>query len=229
MRRIVVFLTALGLIGIAWPAMAMGFRQEVQPVAWSDDGQSVLLEVTGHGPEGGGYKKFRVVSGKEEGFMVEPDNDASPGDGSTPQWIPAKQCRKGMKKLAAVLKRLGFGAVEVNLKECDKDDRHGFLKITGKDPRAVRLEGDEGSLEVGGLTISLNGNSLLIKDGDRQVQEQRELFGVNSLAVYLSPSKRMLLVVGRGDHVTSLLLAVLVRSKEGSKDWKVVVAPGNKG
>src|SRR5581483_746484 len=101
------------LMAFLWanPASAMCVSTSYEPVAWSPDGQAVLIHEEASGPEGGGSISYLLVDFKKkksETFAVS--SNFSPGDGTEPQTISEDACRQAVTKANAALAKLGFEA-----------------------------------------------------------------------------------------------------------------------
>ena len=147
-------------MALSSPATGMGFTVSLQPLAWSKDGRSVLLAIHGHGPEGGGYLEYRLISVEwDSAMMIQPSNDASPGDGSTPQWVSKDGCKEQLGRLGKRLAKLGFDNVKVDKSKCDKDSRYELIAVEGEGPKSAPISGKApGSpVEVAGVKIAIAG------------------------------------------------------------------------
>jgi len=134
--RIIVVILALCLL--PGPARAMRIRSSVTLLAWSTDGESLLLLQEEHGPEGGGSSTYLVVGTRPpRAVSATVSSDFSPGDGSTPERVPVKACEQGLRQVERALRKLGIKGVAVHVKRCAGKDRAGLVTPKTAPPRNV--------------------------------------------------------------------------------------------
>ena len=124
MKRV---LLAVLIASAANGAAAMGIRETKKEIARAPDG-SVLHEVLGHGPEGGGSLGYRVqgkASADRLDFLLS--SDFSPGNGSRPQTVSRAVCEQRLGALAAEIARRKFPGVTVHPEGCRDKDRSGLV------------------------------------------------------------------------------------------------------
>ncbi len=218
-------LTLLALLVAAPAAQAMGFTEYSTPIAFAPDGLSVLVRVVGHGPEGGGYLRYRVITARKEGnLQVSLSNDASPGDGSTPQQVDAHACRKRLKELKTRMYDLGFRAEKLTTVPCEKDHRYELVEVP---PERVLLpvapvEPETRKYAVGGLDIALVDGSLQVRQAGKEVVPARNVSGTGELTVYAAPNGRMVVVAGTDSRGGTRLLVVLTRDEDEGATYRLV-------
>lgn len=93
----------------------MFISTDVDIAAWSPDGGSALVSRAESGPEGGGRLAWVVVNAAGAATYTL-SSTTSPGDGSTPETISAKQCRDAAAQLARRL--ASFDGVKVRTERC---------------------------------------------------------------------------------------------------------------
>ena len=102
-------------------AQALSIRSELVPLAYSDDGATVLVHVIAHGPEGGGEEGFELwgpMPPNRLRFIVS--SDFSPGGGSHPQTVAPGQCVHRLTELDQTLAARGFHDITINQLACVK-------------------------------------------------------------------------------------------------------------
>jgi hypothetical protein len=111
----------LALVGAL--VLAMSVHRDETQLASSADGKSQLVQVDASGPEGGGALSYRIIG--DAPLEVFVSNDMSPGDGSRPQHISAKECRQNLAQLDAEAKKRHIAGVVVHPEVCERKDRSG--------------------------------------------------------------------------------------------------------
>src|SRR5690242_6914333 len=107
------------LVLLAGSSAAMHIRTEVSVLAWSRDGQSVLLDEIADGPEGGGAHSLALVTTAAPHIVrFALSSDFSPGDGSRPQRITVAACTQAARKLAGRAK--AFPGLRIQPERCKK-------------------------------------------------------------------------------------------------------------
>ena len=184
LTRAVFVLAALCLLPA--PARAMRIRSSVTLLAWSGDGESLLLLKQEHGPEGGGSSTYLVVGTRPpRAVSATVSSDFSPGDGSTPEQVPVKACEQGLRQVERALRKLGIKGVAVQVKRCASKGRTGLVTPKTATPRDA-LAVTSGKIVAVGL-----------KQGKVAVS------GPGGTEALLSPSKKVVLVLKEmdGDRV----------------------------
>jgi hypothetical protein len=112
-------------------ATAMHVRTDRRLLARAADG-AALYEVRERGPEGGGALSYRL-EGKRSGdaavFLVS--SNFSPGDGSRPQRVSARDCEQRIAALGSELARRKIPGVTVRPERCRQASRDGLVAVRG--------------------------------------------------------------------------------------------------
>src|SRR5271170_1231066 len=105
------------------PAFGICVSTTYRPVAWSADGDAVLIYEEARGPEGGGSVSYIVINfrkTKSETFALS--STFSQGEDYKPETITEDACRATLAKADQRLTELGFEArFESGPKTCKKD------------------------------------------------------------------------------------------------------------
>jgi hypothetical protein len=203
--------TILVCLFVTCPSLALHIRQYDRIVAWSDDSASALISVDRSGPEGGGSIGFRLISPKrniDTEFILS--SNFSPGNGSSPQTIPAASCKSSVKALSKLLTKCAFKGIKVNPGSC-QHDRAATLLISEEcnrhlydRSRCVRL--DSGRATIGEIKIVSTGDTIQIDDGQSSALFiKRYHWGHQTLTAYLSPNRKTVLLIGDFSNETRLL------------------------
>lgn len=216
----------LGLLLAAAPLLAMHISRSVGVAGFSDDGASVLLMVSEHGPEGGGQLSYRLVSSveKEEHTFVF-SSDFSPGGSEHPQTVTLEACQAGADALKVLLTRLKFSGFTVDRAACKGDRRHSVVTRTSA-PEGQRFKGEGQKLALGALRLSVVDGKLTLtgSTGTARLVKFTADQGERMEAV-MSPSNRMLLVFTRSPYNEAEFLGAFVSSGGGVADFKPLHAP----
>ncbi len=169
----------------------MFITTQVQIVAWSEKGDAVLVETAAGGPEGGGTLEYALF-GPKNVVQAKVSNDMSPGDGSTPEHIPAGDCRTAAKALADAVTAAGFVGVEVHPDKCG-GDRNSVVMITSSRP--LPGAGD-------GVTVTLFDDYAIVKNavGHRKIDLEKH----TDAQVWRAPNGPLLVISILGDTRYSL-------------------------
>jgi len=215
-RAVFAFLAVLAL-GHSGPAHCMGFQSSLEFLAWSEDGLSMLVRVNGYGPEGGGYERLRIISAAAEtGGPYEVHNDSSPGDGSRPQQVSDGECRDAVRALRKEAGKLGFAGLKFNTSRCEAKYRGGLVKTREKRPASLKsTDKEQRVFEADSLSISLGKKKLLVKQGERTVCERSGVQRLERLELFISPTNRLLFIVGHGERYGARVLETLVKDSGG--------------
>lgn len=179
--------TAVVALSLLWllpaPARALRIRSSVTLLAWSGDGESLLLLKEEHGPEGGGSSTYLVVGTRPpRAVSATVSSDFSPGDGSTPERVPAAACEQGLRQVERALRKLGIKAVEVHVRRCASKDRSGLVTPKTALPRALSAVTSGKTVAVGlkqGAVVVSGpaGTEALLSPSKKVVVVFKELFG----------------------------------------------------
>ena len=199
---------------LAAPAQALRIRTTVSLLAWSSDGESLLLLEREQGPEGGGSTAYLVVgTGPVRVLRSTVSSNFSPGDGSEPERVPVQDCRRGLKQLASALGKLGFRGVKARPARCALAPRSGL--ITGAEAARQAVVGSrlgEGGRVVGrGLEVALERGKILVTAPARKRPAST---AGGAVSVALSAPGKVLLVL-RVAKDGDRLLAGIYRSDSG--------------
>ncbi|MBY0415406.1 MAG: hypothetical protein K2Q18_14635, partial [Bdellovibrionales bacterium] len=120
-----------------------------------------------HGPEGGGASSYIIVDlEKGESVSVLLSSNFSPGDGSTPEAVSARECKNAIGRGNKTLSKLRFvSRFEDGFLTCPTDRLNLF---SNKDSKAQALAKDKLSAVISKLAIENQKRSLVIyltKDG----------------------------------------------------------------
>ncbi len=138
------------------PAQAMSIRTRLFPVAFSEDGASVLVRSALSGPEGGGELTYEVWgTTAPHRLKVTLSSTMSPGDGSTPEHVDGKSCAAAARTLDAALKARGFRGVKVRAERCGAhvDDVVVVEPRHGKAIAEAQFRARGGKLAQGGVEV----------------------------------------------------------------------------
>jgi hypothetical protein len=163
MRLPVTLCCALVLALAPAPAPAMCVDVGYQVLAFSSDGESVLIEERGHGPEGGGSLAYLLLSGtapSTQRFVVS--SDMSPGDGSTPESVSMAALQKTLRELADALKRKKLGGVKVGAAARERGGLVTVEPATSKEVTPFQQQRRE--LAAGGYRIAVRTRALTVSD-----------------------------------------------------------------
>ncbi len=185
--------------------------------AWSEDGESVLLEASGFGPEGGGtfgYVLINACKGISRSYIFS--NDMSPGDGSTPQWITIVNANRILNELKIAIKEAGFRGITIkqiiklkpeglSLPEDNRLSAVGIVKDHEVQIKKTNFKNDNNKRVLDRYTIHKNKNKLVLETNKHQkcvllkdlnqsglLDDKTEQFKT-ALEVYLSPSMKLLI------------------------------------
>ncbi len=111
-------------------ALAMGIENETTILARAAGGPA-LVEIRARGPEGGGALTYRVEDKAHReavDFLVS--SDFSPGNGSRPQTVPAKDCEKRLSALGAEIAKRKIPGVTLRPERCQTRSRDGLVVVS---------------------------------------------------------------------------------------------------
>jgi hypothetical protein len=123
------------------PAFGMCVSTSYEPVAWSKDGQAVLIHETARGPEGGGSSSYLLIDfRKEKSHTFAVSSNFSPGDATEPETISEQACRDALAKGNEHLERLGFEARFKSDPNTCKEHRDDVLSGKERKDYSIELE-----------------------------------------------------------------------------------------
>jgi hypothetical protein len=207
------------MAGQGW---AMHITRSVGLAAFSNDGKSVLLHVSEHGPEGGGKQAYRLLSvehrdGADE--FVE-SSDFSPGNGSTPQVITRPACEAMADRLKARLEKAGMSRMKVDRARCDGKNNSGAVQRVGEDDKShFRAEGKE--LALNGFRLAVSAGKLVLKGpgGSAQLMDLKPEELDNVTAV-MGPHGALLLLFQRGAYGDQELAGAFHSASGNARDFQ---------
>jgi hypothetical protein len=145
----------LPLLSIGVIAHAMSMRTKYTPLAFSEDGRSVLVRADIQGPEGGGARDYEIWSAAEPHRQrVSVSSDLGTGSGGKTQHVTEGTCAQGLKDLDGSLKKLGFKGVAVHADRCAR--RSELVTVdekAGKDLEAGHFRAKGNKLVHEGLEV----------------------------------------------------------------------------
>lgn len=208
------------IVGAAWllqvpRAGALRIRTTVSLLAWSADGESVLLREREHGPEGGGSEAYAVVGTRPVRVLrATVSSDFSPGGSARPQRVPLSACRDGLRQVARALGKLGFRGVKVYPSRCARKGRHGLVEVEATVRRTAErsLLGEGPHVKGRGIAVSLHQGKVIVGPGTGPARA-----GGGAVAPALAPSGKVLVVI-RATRDGDRLLAGVYRSDSGKPE-----------
>ena len=229
MKKLVIIM----VLSCAWPAAthAMRIRTDVTLVALADGGESFLVLVSESGPEGGGsstYKIYDARRGTSASFAVS--SDFSPGDGSTPERIPAASCKAAAARLKALLAKKKISGVAVQPDRCARKGRIGLVGASAAARKRVQAAAFAHKKGVPGLTRG----GLVVGKASKQLglwpctAAPAAVTSDGVSYAYLSPHGKVVVVLAGGLHDTRLGPVWYSSSGEGGTHKKVAFAAGRK-
>lgn len=213
----------LALLLCPSPAHALRIRTNIKLLAWSTDGQSVLLQKDRDGPEGGGSISYLLLGNAfPRVLQATVSQDFSPGDGSTPQRVSAGSCRKALASLAAGLKRLKFVGVKVVPGRCNKKMRGLALELSAATRKLA-----EASVTGRGQRVIVDGRlDIWLEKGRVRMttpaRKARKTAQPGSLVVARGGSKKVLLILHQREYGDVLLDGLYRSAKGGPGGFKKV-------
>lgn len=187
---------------------AMFVRSYALPLAWSSDGQSILIEERQSGPEGGGSLAYRLISlhqSIDKTWQVS--SDFSDGGSNTHQEVTVAQCQKTVAELQKALLKAEFHDTHVHLDACRSDYRKDLVMVTDGSPESmVSLNNSEHSAVHYEWTPKKL-NLFIDKKQVKSVPLDEALSQANpdQCSLYLSANRKGLVVLERGQYGSSLL------------------------
>jgi hypothetical protein len=141
---------------------AMSMRTHYTPLAFSEDGKSVLVRADIQGPEGGGARDFEIWSAAAPHRQrVSTSSDLGDGSGQHAQHVSASACVQGLKDLEGTLRKLGFKGVAVHPDRCTR--RSELVTIdehTSKEVEGARFRAKGNKLVHEGLEVRFRGTEI---------------------------------------------------------------------
>lgn len=208
------------LLTLAIPSTAMRTRHTVNPVAWSQGGQAVLLNVDAHGPEGGGSQAYWIMDDRgNESEVWTISSDFSPGDGSRPQVVSVGACKQCATEMKRALDSLGFGVmVKVDASACGTAGREVVATLPHRPdhPDAPwRIEADSG----GRLLVRTKTGTFELPGVKAEPGAEYNL--------RVGPKARMVILIERGDNESSI--AGVWRCPDGDLSKAVLILEAASG
>lgn len=205
---------------VARSADAMHVRHELTPIAFSDDGAHVLVQVYARGPEGGGSEAFEILSALPPNRAhFEVSSNFSPGDGSRPQKISTAACTQALRDLDRALKARGFREVAVQLDGC-KSRGGGYVKTSRPGEDLAHLAdwkpANDGSFERDGYRVRRKHGALVVDKGGADLCTMKtDLHDVSELRVAGPKPTRLVVVFASYAYGDSALVGLCGAGPDG--------------
>ena len=215
---------ALALAPATAGAMCIDISYRV--MAFSSDGESVLLEENGFGPEGGGSLAYLLLSGAHPWatrFVVT--SNYSPGDGSTPETISVAALQKTLRGLAEAVKRKKLLGVQVGAAGAQRGGLVTIQPAAAKAVTTLRAVRDE--IAAGSLRITIREKRLAIADrdgGSPMLTLWEPIDSLRGVSASIAPGGK-LLVLRRDNGRCSRDIAVLHTRSGRSGDLRHLSLP----
>lgn len=194
-RMLAIVLIAAGIL----PCKALHSRCRISVAAWSTSGLSVLLHERVDGPEGGGSSTYWILDETgEQSSRWQVSSDFSPGNGSTPERISEKECRRCVEEMRRELEKRELGImVDVNPAGCEKDRRGEVVRLLPHRPDHRDSPWRVAAGPCRQLLIRTARDTAVLPG---VMAEPEVAYGVS-----VGPGGRMVVVIGRGERGTVLV------------------------
>ena len=169
-------------------------------IAWSTDGSAALLNAAENGPEGGGSDAYVIAAAGAPLTSFLLSSTFSPGNGSTPQSVPAKKCRAAASALGKRLAAAGFSGVAVKPAACSGGDRGAAVRVSPSVAAAVessRLHGQGTLVEKAGVVVRMDESGVVLERPGEPATHyaHKGAPAPKAIAAALSPSGRLCVVL----------------------------------
>jgi hypothetical protein len=224
MARILAGILLFGLALTPAAARALCVDTVYSVLAFSPDGDSVLLEERAHGPEGGGSLAYLLLSATAPtATRFSVSSNFSPGDGSEPESVSTAQLQKTLRALAEAVKRKKLAGVQVTAANASRVD---MVRLQPSAARGTGLAVARGELVGGGLRISLKGNALTVSDrsGSQALRLWAPLDSIKGLSASMAAQGK-LLVLARDRGRCDRSIAVLHTPSGKARELRVLPLP----
>ena len=156
-------------------------------------------------------------------------SDFSPGDGSTPQGIPARGCKQALSRLAAALKGARLDGITLYPDRCKKERRFMLLEVAKASQKAAAA-----SLLGQGDRVIVDGTAELWLDlgkvlAGSPVRKAQKSASTASLVVYRAKGGKVLLVLHKPEYGDTLLDGLYLPGKMARVGFRKVKLPKGKG
>jgi hypothetical protein len=201
------------VVGLALPSagQAMRIQTFLRPLAWSDDGQSLLLVEDQQGPEGGDALTYVLVSVRAPHYQrFQVSSDFSTGSSHLPQRVTAGACRTQLDRLVKSAPATRFPGLQVLTGRCAGKDRTELLRPSPALTRAMAASAFAGqvTLKLGALVLLIATKEVVLQEAGKPVGRWPLRMPPNlspgSLGAWLEPGRR-LLVLTSADGVILVL------------------------